>query len=153
MENTFGGPYISAAFFCERVLHEKDGVASYIRVIERCTITGAADSIPVTLINTNLVINLTAGIYSGRAKIVITPLSPSGKQLPSLAIPVNFEGDDVRGIEIKIPVALPVEEQGVYWFEISVLISDEKPVVLTRIPLRVVYQQIAHQHSAPNVNQ
>ena len=33
------GPYLSAAFFCEKVLVEQDGVKSAIRIVDRVTRT------------------------------------------------------------------------------------------------------------------
>ncbi len=64
--------------------------------------------------------------------------------MASLQLPVNFEGDDDRGVAIALPIAFPVQEPGVYWFDIQ--ISGRS---LTKIPLRVLYQQIAMQPLLP----
>lgn len=149
MSEKIGGPYLSAAFFCERVLRETDNVPSFIRVTERCTINGASDVIPLTIINTTLVITMISGMHRGPSKVAVSPISPSGIQLPSLTLPVNFEGDDDRGIAIVIPMGFPVQEQGVYWFEISV----EGGGTVTRIPFRIVYQQMVQQATAAKPNQ
>jgi hypothetical protein len=38
-EPEFGGPYLQMAVFCDRVLQEKGGVISIIRVVDRLIIT------------------------------------------------------------------------------------------------------------------
>jgi len=46
-----------------------------------------------------------------------------------------LEGDDDRGVNVRLLIQFTAEEEGIYWFD--VLLDDE---VVTRMPLRVVYQ-------------
>ncbi len=64
--------------------------------------------------------------------------------MASVQIPVNFEGDDDRGVAVALPMAFPVQEPGVYWFDIQINLQS-----LTKLPLRVLYQQIAMQPFLP----
>ena len=52
-------------------------------------------------------------------------------------IPVLFEGDDDRGPAIEIPLGWTANEEGVFWWDLYV-----NDVLVTRMPLRVVYQQM-----------
>lgn len=44
-----GGPYLSAAFLCEKVLTEADGVKSAIRIFDRTTHTIAGPAPPTEM--------------------------------------------------------------------------------------------------------
>ena len=82
-----------------------------------------------------MVIILKAGHMRGTATVKIRPLSPSKKEMPSIEIPILFEGEE-RGVNIVLPVVMGVQESGLYWFD--VFVDDQ---LFTRIPLRVVYQR------------
>jgi len=58
-----GGPYLVNALFCNKVLMETDGVPSYIRVVDRWTISGPTATMPVTVINTALVVTFKSGFF------------------------------------------------------------------------------------------
>ena len=139
-----GGPYLHTAVFCDRVLRETDGIVSLIRIVDRWTVAGPAEQMATTLIQTNLAILMKSGTYRGAAKVQITPTSPGGQEMASVQVPVNFEGDDDRGVAVALPMAFPVQEPGVYWFDIQ--INGQS---LTKLPLRVLYQQIAMQPFLP----
>ena len=72
-----------------------------------------------------------------KALLKIQPTAPSGKELPPLEFSVLFEGDE-RGLNLVFPVQMLLEEEGLYWFDVTV---DDQP--LTRIPLRLLYQRVA----------
>lgn len=139
-----GGPYLQTAVFCDRVLHETDGVYSLIRIVDRWVVAGTTEQMATTLIQTNLVITMKSGTYRGAAKVQIIPTNPSGQEMPSLNLPVNFEGDDDRGVAIALPIAFPVQEPGVYWFDVQVGGQS-----FSKVPLRVLYQQTAMQPLLP----
>jgi hypothetical protein len=46
---TKDGPYLIAALICEKVLQEKDGTVSIIRMVDRVTLTTQAALSPETL--------------------------------------------------------------------------------------------------------
>lgn len=138
-----GGPYLAGAFFCERVLREGDGVLSAIRIVDRWTVSGTAEKMPVTIISATLLIMLKSGIYRGSGNIFITPISPSHVRMQPVILPVVFGGDDDAGVAVGAPMGFPVQEDDVYWFEIGLLLSGEAtPTVLTCTPMRVAYQRI-----------
>jgi hypothetical protein len=134
-----GGPYLQAAAFCDKVLQEKDGVLSLIRLVDRWNIVGQSETMLPTAIQTNIVLMFKSGMFRGPAQVAITPISPSGERTQSVKIPVFFEGDDDRGANLVLPMGFPLQEPGLYWFEVSV-----NGQIMTAMPLHVVYlQQIA----------
>ena len=141
MSNSTGGPYVQMALLCERVLQEKDNVLSVIRAIDRFTITAAGQNPPAEMppgaINAMLVVTLKSGDMRGRFNIRVVPRSPSLKTMPEIAAGVLLEGGD-RGVNFLAEVHMAVTEEGLYWFD--VYLEDQ---LLTRIPMRVLYQRVA----------
>lgn len=135
-----GGPYLCAALMCEKVLREGDGVLSFIRIVDKWTVTGAAEVMPPTVIQTNLVLLFKSGIHRGGAQIRVTPTSPTGRVLESMIFPTIFEGDDDRGTAVVAVMGFPASEDGLYWFEVAL---NEQ--VVTRVPLRVQYLRVQPQ--------
>ncbi|HEV7494472.1 hypothetical protein [Baekduia sp.] len=133
-----GGPFITAALFCERVLEERDGVMSAIRIVDRLTIIQPE---PPFIAAVTAVISLKQGKAVGRYALGLRPEAPSGLQLPVFQAPVNFDGGEGdRGVSVVLPLQLEVEE-GLYWFDV-LWIDDraDHQELLTRMPLRVVWQ-------------
>ena len=134
------GPFLAAALFCEKVLQEKDGVLSLIRVVDRIIHGGgpaAPERMPPITANLALVIALKSGFARGSYAVTVQPTTPSGRGLPATTLPVLLEGED-RGANLLGNLALQLEEEGLYWFDI---LFERR--LLTRIPLRVVYQRIS----------
>jgi hypothetical protein len=142
-----GGPYLAAAFICEKALREVDGVTSFIRVVDRWTVTGPTEDMPQTAIQATLVVSFKSGIHRGTGQLTITPTSPSGAQQQAVMMSVLFEGDEDRGITAILPMAFPVQEAGVYWFNVSL---DGQS--FSEIPLRVVYHRVVAAPMLPNPN-
>ena len=140
-----GGPYLAAAFLCENALHEVDRVNSFVRMVDRWTVTGPTETMPQTAIQATLVVIFKSGIHRGTGQMAITPTSPSDVRLPPLTVPVLFEGDEDRGIAVIIPMAFPVQEAGLYWFNISL---DGQS--FTEIPLRVIYHRVVPMTLPPS---
>lgn len=135
-EQSFGGPYVQVAVICATPLIEQQGYLSVIRIQDRIQIAGQTEQMrPQPLHNLSLVLVLKAGEMKGKYSVHITPITPSGKELASVELPVLFEGEE-RGVVIAIPVAIVAEEEGLYWFNITM-----EGAALTRIPLRVMYQR------------
>lgn len=131
---TLGGPYLAIAVLCEKVLEEKDGVPSLIRIVERFTISGPSPTMQPAVLSPMLVIAMKAGAFRGSADLEIQPVLPSGEKRPAVRLPVHFEGDDDRGVVAVMQLQFLVTEPGLYWFEIRLF-----EAVLTRVALRVVY--------------
>ena len=137
MVEAAGGPYVSVATLCDRVLTEQDGSISVIRAIQRTfapVASGSGSAAPVVL---TLLITLLSGAARGRESITIQTVQPSGLRGPSQSFDVFFEGEE-RGINLIVnPFVLSNPLEGLYWFEVRI---GER--MLTRIPLRVVYRQV-----------
>jgi len=141
-----GRPYLSMAVLCEKVLQEPDGVPSLVRIVDRVII----NTVPPTTISSQLgtqtssTISLTlalmfkAGAARGQKALTIRLSRPSGLRLPETTLPLLFEGDDDRGINIFLPFVLGIQEMGIYWFDL-----DLDGELVGRIPLRIVNQQVS----------
>ncbi len=136
--DTAGGPYVTAAFFCERALREADGVPSFIRAIDKWIVNGSAESMTTNLLQMTVVVMMKSGAYRGSAHITLTPTTPSGNKMPTITIPVEFEGDDDKNLLAMGPIGFPVSEPGPYWFDVAV-----DGHVLTRTAIRVSYLRSA----------
>lgn len=132
------GPYLATAVICEKALQEQDGVLTLVRLIDRVIVGATGPDVPEDMppapLNFTVVIALKSGAARGRHKIRLRPEDPSGHQLSTLELPVHFEGED-RGANLIVQFGLTAEKEGLYW--IDVLFGDD---LMTRIPLRVVYQ-------------
>lgn len=143
-----GGPYLSAAFFCEKVLVEQDNVKSVVRIIDRVTHTVLAPSPPQELTpfpyNMTLFMRFKSGRARGTYTLEVQPTKPSGEAMPANRNTILFEGEDDRGVDTIINTMITFDQVGIYWFNIS--LNDER---ITRIPFRVVYmpqvRQIPHR--------
>ena len=137
-----GGPYLTAAFFCDKALRETDGVLSAIRIVDRWNVNGPTETMPPTIIQTTLVVLMKSGIYRGQAQLSVTPITPTSNQrLPAVVFPILFEGEDERGSGVVLPLAFPAQEIGTFWFEVTLGGQGIPPRVITAIPMRVAYLQ------------
>jgi hypothetical protein len=139
----FAGPYLSSAFFCERMLEEKDGVPSFIRVVDVLTVPTPPAEIPVgpdgqvVEVASFLTVHIAfkSGEVKGERRVRLDIIFPSGKVKEGQENPVHFLGHE-KGINLFGQVPVPISEEGLYWYEVKL---DGTPI--TRIPLRVVYQK------------
>jgi len=134
------GPYVSLAAVCEKVLQERDGVLTLVRVVDRVMLMPTAQDAPAELpeggkVGATLVLALKSGDARGRHPVVITSEAPTGVTSPPQRVDVTFEGEE-RGVNLILNVQLEAIE-GLHWFVVSV--NDQE---LTRIPLRIMYQRI-----------
>ncbi len=135
-----GGPYLSVAALCERVLTEGDGVLSAIRIVDRITHVasdpGAPEEMPPIPVSLTALVVLKSGAARGRHALKIRPEDPAGMRLPEISLPILFEGED-RGASVVVNLALQVQREGLYWFD--VYLDEER---ITRMPMRVVYHRL-----------
>ena len=133
------GPYVQTAAFVETVLNERDGVLSLIRLIDRIFVNVPAGAPPELPEGGNLTVRLAimlkAGDARGRHQVSLHPHLPSGQDLESKVVEVFFEGDE-RGVNLIIDLELPGME-GLYWVDV-----DVSGRVITRMPLRLIYQRL-----------
>jgi len=140
MNDGIGGPFLSMAVFCEKVLQEKDGVLSAIRIVDRFihTIVGvqAPDKMPSFKIEFSILVAFKSGDAKGKQELKVTPIAPSGKELPGISLPILFEGAE-RGTNVNIGYALETQEEGLYWFDVTLNGKS-----FTKMPLRIIYQRM-----------
>lgn len=138
------GPYVQVAAICERVLQEADGVLTLVRVIDRLIVSARAPAgfvAPSQLPEggaamVTLVAMLKSDDAHGRYPIKLRVQQPSGAYYPDRDFDVLFEGQE-RGVNIIVAIEIEVIE-GLFWFEI--FINEHR--MLTRIPLRLMYQRL-----------
>lgn len=137
MENT--GPFVSIAAFCEKVIEDKSGVLSLIRVVDRLTVStsgpNAPEVMPETSLDWFLVMTLKSGQARGSVPVSIQPELPSGLRMERVTFTPHFEGGN-RGCNIVTRIGMTLKEPGVYWFRIYV--GDS---LATQMPLEVIYSR------------
>lgn len=135
------GPYLQAAFICEKILQERDGVTSAIRIIDthnRVVPGGPAIMEPFDSL-LSLLIAFKSGQALGTHTISIIPIRPgTNERLQSLSLNVNFEAPEYRGVVIAAQLAMRFEVPGVWNFDVE-LEGEGRRRRVTRIPFRVVY--------------
>ena len=136
MEEQNSGPHLAMAVLCERVLQERDGVLSLIRIVDRFTVVGVSKEMAPSPLQTTLVIVFKSGATTGKHIIRIRPIPPSGNAMPEQEFPALFEGRD-RGVGIVAQIGFVLNEEGLYW--IDVYFED---AIVTRIPMMVLYQRV-----------
>ena len=137
MESSENGPYLQAAFFCERLLEESDGVFSAIRMVDTVTLQGSesdpgADSATIDL---TLFIAFKAGKARGSHELTVVKEDPSRQPADAEerhTQPLVFYGTEDQGVTVIMPVAMTAGEAGLYWF--TIFLGDR---LMTRVPLRV----------------
>ena len=144
-EEQNSGPHLAMALLCDRVLQERDGVLSLIRVVDRFTIPGTTKEMPPSPLQTTLVIAFKSGATTGKHTVKLRPVKPSGESMPEQEFPALFEGRD-RGIGIVAQIAFMLDEEGLYWIDVFF-----EEAVVTRIPMMVLYQRVA-QASRPEAS-
>jgi hypothetical protein len=137
-----GGPYLCGAFICEKVLQEKDGVLSAIRIVDRiyhrAVGRDAPENMPPVTLDLKMLLIFKSGKARGRYDVEVRPILPSQRVLQAVSLPMHLEGDDDRGANLIVNLAFQATEEGLYWFE--VLVNGES---ITRVPLRIVYQRVS----------
>jgi uncharacterized protein DUF6941 len=140
------GPHVGAAFLCEKVLTERDGVPSFIRVVDRFSVSVLPVGVqlppgitpPPKTIQFMLAIMLKAGqLPVGRYTMKVIVIKPDGEEQGSQDFSVFFNGTDDHGIAVISPMSIPEPDEGLHWFDVH---FEGNPIA--RIPFRVVYQAI-----------
>lgn len=144
------GPYLSAAFLCEKVLTEQDGVKSAIRIIDRVTHTVGSPSPPEQMepfdYELAMLIRFKSGWARGPHSLQVNLIKPSGESPPPVERELNFEGEEDRGVDLVANLVMRFEVPGIYWFEVYL-----NNVRLTRIPLRIIYlRQVTRKPPGPS---
>lgn len=133
-------PLLVAAFFCEQVLQERDGVLSAVRIIDTYIHkfpASAPEEGRSAAIQPNLVIILKSGDFEGRGAVTVAIRTPGGerREVPQ-AFPVFLEGGH-NGANIIVRLQVETDVPGLYWFDVS---WEEKVLIST--PLQVKHESM-----------
>jgi hypothetical protein len=142
------GPWLQTAVFCDRVLHEKDDVISLIRIVDRFTVTAEGPEPPARMpaggqLNVTGMLMFKSGFARGSYPVKIVGRTPNNRPTREIELPMFLEGED-RGVNLGFQMTIQNLEEGLYWFD--VMVGDR---VVTRMPLRVIYQRIVRQARPP----
>jgi len=133
-------PFVQAAMICEHVLHEKDGVVSAIRVIDRITTGDVPIGLPAGVtpaVEFSILVMIKAGSIKGKSKLQVKMRRPSGAEGEVNTWPIQLNGDE-QGANIVVKASLAVSEFGLYWFDVY-----WNGGLLTSIPLKLVQGGVA----------
>ena len=148
----YSGPYLQAACLCEQVLEERDGVKSAIRIVDRVTRSVTGPDPPAAMEPFDYQMKMLLKFKSGRARgsipVTIRLEKPSGESFPPDERTVYFEGEDDRGVDLIVNMAVRFETEGLYWFDIEL-----EGVRVTRIPLRLIYTRTVTQRQSQHGDQ
>jgi len=135
------GPYVKTALFCERVLDEKDGVLSLVRVVDQFTVSASGPAAPKQMppISQRLqaVIMLISGTAKGPEDVKLEVEKPNGMREEVWTGTAHMEGDH-KSVNLVFNFQAAFELTGVYWF--SVFVGEE---LLTRMPLEIRYTRFS----------
>ena len=133
---THSKPLVSVATCCEKVLVERDGVTSAIRIVdtfyvpESPTGEGIAQHVAVPV---SVLIVLKSGDVVGESDISLQLNAPDGTVIafPD-RFPLLLTGGE-QGANINVNFLLPAQKPGLYWLEVLWGVD-----VLTKIPIKLV---------------
>jgi hypothetical protein len=132
------GPFLTAAFFCEKLLVESDNVKSAIRIVDRLIIQiegpQAPQEMPPFPYNTTLFMQFKSGTARGPMQLEIQMIKPSGESKSIIARAIMFEGEEDRGADVVCNLSVQFRQSGIYWFYIYL-----DGYIITRVPFRVIY--------------
>ncbi len=136
MSNT--RPFVGAALVCEKVLHEKDGVLSVIRMVDTFYVEPLKQNVPgvVEGVELTALAMLKSGDVKGESEISFKFRTPQGITIDApQKFPVLLNGGE-HGANVIMRFNLPVPDAsayGLYWFD--VLWNGD---VLTSVPFKLV---------------
>ena len=143
-------PFLAMAVLCERVLEEKDGVLSLIRIVDRLVHAAGPEGpeeMPAILAKLVMVLGFKSGAVHGKRTVTVRLVDPANEVKGEWTFPVLFEGED-KGANLIINMSLKLEKEGLHWFDVLL----EKKLV-TRVPLRVVYMRVVSESSQKTTTQ
>jgi hypothetical protein len=131
-------PYLKFGLLCDRVLQEKDGVISLVRIIDRFILTARGPEVPMEMPEQRLdfiiAMNWVGGLGKHEAKVKI--IKPNREEWESATMPFFLDSLE-RGHNIIVNMSLSIKQEGLYWVEF--LLNGR---VKGRMPWRVIYERI-----------
>jgi hypothetical protein len=132
-------PFLAAAFFCEKVLEQKDDVLTVVRIVDQFFVTiplnmpeGVKPAVQLTgLLSFK---KSSPGAEAETHEVRMKLRFPSGKVQPLPPREIIFKPDELSGCNMILNFGLGVEEFGLFWLEVSV----DDDAVVTRMPFRLL---------------
>lgn len=137
------GPFVTA-LLCERIIEERDGVKTLVRIIDQVNRQAAGQDPPSVMdpfpYTVGLLVRLKAGAARGTFQIHVKIRKPSNTLAVELSHAIHLPGPDDAGADLAFNLMMLLDEVGTWWFDVYV--GEDKWM---RIPLRVVYlpQQVS----------
>ncbi|MGD0799282.1 MAG: hypothetical protein ABR910_16320 [Acidobacteriaceae bacterium] len=133
-------PWVQVAIFCQNAIIEANsGSRSIIKNVDGVTMGGITSEMQPMQVQLTLALILKSGEMKGQYYLKVRYNSPGEVKTEGPSLPCYFEGGD-RGLQTVIPLGFLATEPGIYWFD---LLLDGQ--ILTRMPVRVMYQQMQMQ--------
>lgn len=145
LETESTGPYLATAVLCEKVLREADGVVSLIRIVDRLVVStsGPVPALPTQWAvqsELTLFIAFKPGAALGKEQVVVQVERPDGIRSQLANLPRVFEGED-RGAQATLPLsAVPLHQEGLYWFHVRL---GDRLITKASLRLTILHQQTA----------
>ena len=140
------GPYVLAALLCERVLQEKDGVLSAIRIIDRVTRNYFSPKPPSKMEpfiqGVTILFVIKPGQFPGGHQLTVQPFKPTNEPLPLIRRTLNLEPPEDRGANFVVNAQLEIDTPGIWRFEVRL---DDR--LVAKIPLNIVYLPQSSSHA------
>lgn len=133
------GPHLVSAVICEKVLEEKDGVKTAVRMVDRFTQTmsttgSGSETVPPLERDLMLLIRFKKGEAGDKHELKLDMINPDGTSSGQMSHTLVFEGGADRGIDLVSHLSIRFDRDGVYWIDVYV---DE--IRVTRIPMRTIF--------------
>jgi hypothetical protein len=127
-------PLVTAALICERVLNEKDGVISAVRIVDVATAPAPDPNLApniMQIMTLSMLVMVKAGDVRGEHQFSVKVRLPSGRIEDIDTWTFAFD-NEASGANIIAGLHVPVIEEGLWWFD--VLFDGE---FLTSAPLKL----------------
>ena len=122
-------PFVTLAAICEKVLVEKDGVMTIVRVVDRFMAPPGED----VHIEGHLVLSFNSRTISGKYEFDLSLENTDGSEANTKTHPVFLRGNGAGGaVVIRLKVTLG--KRGVYWFNVR---SHEGGEMIARTPFTI----------------
>ncbi len=132
-------PHLAAALFCEKVLEDKDGVLSAVRIVDKIIMQSVAavpPEAPKPVVALTALIVFRAIGLKGKRRIRVTGEDPTGTRLMNeITVPGVFKGPR-SNFNLRANMVIPVDREGIYWF--TVYLENR---IVARMPLEVEFQK------------
>lgn len=114
--NGVGGPWVTMAVFCEKVLREKDEVLSLVRVVDRFEVIVPNGTMGMVV--TTMVVGLKPGDFRGGGTFRIVHTDDAGQVYPGPSDEVTFP-NALEGTQIEVNFRIGVVVSGVHRFDVE----------------------------------